>query len=316
VIPARRSLARLALLVAAAAGLGACDDCSASRGAGDGAGNDGAADGAASASAREGGALEGGVVNETALPTASVAKLVNPANLPRYTGDTGSVEGTLAVTGDPPAPTPADFSRCPDAEKTWGAAYRTGEPVDGGPARALADAIVGVTGYEAFVPEKEEAQTLTIEGCAYTRRTVALTIGQRLDVKNDSNDFWTPLLEPAHTTVMRVATPHGDPVHIYPKKVGEYLLLDHDRKYAVVDVMALRYPFHAVTDLRGHYRIDGIPVGKVTLFATHPRIQGDTSKTIEIRPGLVQTVDLVLKHVKREAGAGSAARDSGLPPVH
>jgi len=78
-------------------------------------------------------------VNATPIPTASVAKFLNPDNLPAYTGETGSVEGTVTVKGLPAPETPGDFHRCPDAEKTWGKLFREG------PNRALADVIVAVT---------------------------------------------------------------------------------------------------------------------------------------------------------------------------
>src|SRR5262249_14450355 len=154
-------------------------------------------------------------VNATPLPVASVAKAVNPQHLPAYAGPTGSVEGTITVSGDPAPETPADFKRCPDAVKTYGHAFREGEPKTPGGPRGLADAVVAVTGYgDFFVQEKDEAEEVTIEGCGLSRRTVTMTFGQRLDVKNLSTEFWTPKLDPAQTSVMMMATPGGDPVKI------------------------------------------------------------------------------------------------------
>jgi hypothetical protein len=241
---------------------------------------------------------------------------VNPAGNPPYQGDTGSVEGTISVDGDPPLATPGDFSRCPDAEKTWGKSFREGAPTTKG--RALADAIAGITGYKGvFVPATRESVEIRIEGCAYTTRTAVLTFGQRLEVRNEAKDFWTPVLEPSTTAVTMMATPHGDTVKLYPKKLGQHLLLDRDRKYAVVDVYALRDPLHAVSDLAGHYRIDGIPVGKVTVNALHPRIDGETSADVEIRAGVVANVDLVLHHKVVDAGpTAPPATDAGGPQLH
>lgn len=328
-----RARAVFVLAAACAVAVAACDDCSGNKptetsDAGAAATDDAAED----VYSIKVPSPEGGVVNATTLSTAEVAKALNPENLPEYKGDTGSIEGTISVDGDPPLPTPADFSRCPAAEKTWGTSYREGPPTDGG-ARALADAVVAITGYKGFfVPEKSEAKQVTIEGCAYTTRTVTLTFGQRLEVKNMSRDLWTPVLEPGPTSVMMMAVPGGDPVKIYPKKPGHYLLLDHDRRYVDVDVYAFLHPLHTASDLAGHYRIDGVPVGKVTVNTTHPRFTGEAAKEIEVRPGLVQTVDLVLHHVQRDAAApapsgsvaapasasGSASpvrgKDAGRPP--
>ncbi len=256
----------------------------------------------------------GSVVNATPMTTASVEAMVNPDKLPLYDGPTGSVEGSVYVTGDPPVPTPADFSRCPDAEKIWGVSFRQGAPNAKG-ARPLADAIVGVTGYKAYVPAKQPERRVTIAGCGYEQRTVTMMFGQELDVYNDSTDFWTPVLEPQAIKVMRMVPPHADPAKIYPKKPGHYFLLDNDRKYAVVDVYVFLHPLHTVTTTTGTYRIDGIPVGKVRVSTTHPRFEGEVSTELDVKPNVVNHVDLTLVHKHRDAGP-AVLDGGGPPPVH
>jgi hypothetical protein len=243
-------------------------------------------------------------VNAVPIPTASVAAMVNPENLPAYAGPTGSVEGTVVVVGDPAIPKPQDFRRCPDAEKTWGKDFREGTPSTPNGPRPLADAIIGATGYKGFyVPAKDEATELTIEGCAFTQRTVTMTFGQRLEVKNLSNDFWTPLIEPAPNLVLMMAAPKGDPVKIYPKKPGRYVLGDRDRKYVYGDLYVFLYPTHTVSKLDGTFRIDGLPVGKLKVSARHPRIDDEVSVEVDVKPNVVSHVDLKLEHKIRDAGA-------------
>src|SRR5580693_3270897 len=59
----------------------------------------------------------GGPPNESALPAASVQAFVNPAHLPVYQGPTGSIEGTVTVTGDPSPDTKnREYSKCPQGE--------------------------------------------------------------------------------------------------------------------------------------------------------------------------------------------------------
>jgi hypothetical protein len=228
-------------------------------------------------------------VNVTPVPTASVAAYLNPHKLPAYTGQTGSIVGTVTVKGEPAAATPFKDYKCPDAEKIWGKAFREGEN------RALADTIVAVTGYEGFyIPEKEEAKTITIEGCGFSQRTLTMTYGQRIDVKNETSEFWTPILEPSPNLVLRMASPKGDPVRLYPKEPGHWILTDRDRRYAEVDVYAFLFPLHTETDLSGKYRIDGVPVGKMKLNARHPRIDFEVNVDIDVKPGLVHKVDMVI----------------------
>ncbi len=257
---------------------------------------------------------DGGVMNATPWKLPEIEAMVNPEKLPPYKGPTGSIEGTVVVTGDP-APPPRiehDFSRCPDASKTWGKNFR--EYAVGGGARALADAIVVVTGYKGyFVPERREVKQIRIEDCAYTTRTATMTFGQRLEVKNDTKEFWSPTLAPGNDMVLMMAAPKGDPVKLYPRKPGHYLLMDRDRKYAVVDVYAFLHPLHASTDTAGHYRIDGLPIGKLKVSTTHPQIEATDEKEIEIADGVVVKADLVLKNVNKDAGP-LLEEDSGYHP--
>ena len=258
---------------------------------------------------------DGGALNATPIPTASVAAAVNPDRLPAYAGPTGSVKGVITVTGDrAPAVAGLDFSRCPEASSTWGHAFRESEGGKNG-ARLLADAIVVVTGYKGFyLPEKEEAREVRIEKCAYNTRVLTMTYGQRLEVKNTTNDFWTPILEPQTNIVLMMATPKGDPVKIYPKKPGHFLLLDRDRKYASVDVYAFLHPLHASTDVAGHYRIDGLPVGKVKISTTHSQIDANAEAELTVSEGVVHRVDLSIKNVNRDAGAVTLP-DAGIAPT-
>lgn len=260
---------------------------------------------------------DGAVVNQTTIPTASVLAVVNPFDAAPYDGPSGSIEGTVTVSGDPPPSSNLDFSKCPSAEPIDGKLFRVG------PNDALADAVVAVQAFPTqFIPEKNEAKTVHIEGCTYAERTITLTFGQRLDVKNDGDLIIFPGLEPLTTPAMMAAPPHGDPVRFYPPKPGRYRLVDlGGRKYMTVDVFVSPHPMHATTDVKGHYRIDGIPVGKRQVQAHHPAI-GDgpkaTVRDIDIVAGVVQKLDFVVKYSNAPSDAGAAAtasQDAGAATV-
>jgi hypothetical protein len=246
-------------------------------------------------------------INATPIPTASVAAMLNPDELPAYSGPTGSVEGTIYVTGDPAPDTPADFSKCPDAASMYGKAFREGEPQTPGGPRWLADAVVAVTGYSGFyVRERSEAAPISIKGCGFDRRTLTMTFGQRIEVTNESKEFWTPRLEPGSTNLMMMAPPGGEAVKIYPRTPGYYRLVDHDRHYAFVELYAFLHPLHTTSKASGTYRIDGVPVGKLKVNTSHPRINGETAVDVDVREGVVLRVDLTLHHVRPpDAGAPS-----------
>ncbi len=253
-------------------------------------------------------------MNAIGAPASEIKKYVNPQGLPPYSGPTGAVEGTIWVKGPPaPAMPPADYKRCPGAEQIYGKKFREGPAREDG-ARPLADAVVAVTGYSGFfVPEKEENAQIAIVGCGFEQRTITMTFGQRLEVKNTSNEFWSPMLDPSPNPVIMMAPPRAnDPVRLYPKRPGLLRLYDHDRTWAQADLYVLFHPLHAASKLDGHYRIDGLPLGKLKVNALHPAFEGEASQEIEIQPNVVVRADLVLEYVPKDAGPPN--EDAGYRP--
>lgn len=268
-------------------------------------------------------ASAGPSASETHYDQDKVKKILNPSGMVPYAGPTGSVEGTISVRGAPaPATTGkrSDFSRCPRASETFGKLFREGEPVGAG--RALADAIVAVTGYEGFVPAKRDHVDLRFDECAYDRRTVVVTFGERIDVYNGSKkEIVTPDLEGQPVLALRIAAPRSiSPVHVFPPNPGRFHLIDRGViSYIDVDVYALMHPLHASSDLKGKYRIDGIPVGKATVNVAHPAFGGDAAKEITVAANVVQTVDLVLSYGEDAGAPKGTGKDAGKvepAPLH
>jgi hypothetical protein len=274
------------------------------------------ADAAPEASARP---APSGPVNMLPIPSASVAAALGADKLPPYKGPTGSLEGTIFVKGDAAPDVSVDFSKCPSGAKTYGKLFRDGAPNEAG-LRALGDALVGVTGYSGYyLPETREAKAATIEDCAFARRTIDLTYGQRLDIANKTNVMFAPALSGFSTPALMIAPPNGDAVHLYPPKPGYYTISDRfDGVYIREDVYVLLHPLHDVTDPVGHYRIDGVPAKtKLTVFARLPTI-GEAATEFEVLPNVVAKVDLTLTYApSKDAGAPSKpSRDAGgyIPP--
>ncbi|MDP9148488.1 MAG: hypothetical protein M3O36_00890 [Myxococcota bacterium] len=260
------------------------------------------------------GAASAEPANGLPIPVGSVASVVNPMNLPAYDGPTGSVEGTVLVRGpDAPATPGLSVSSCPAALDTYGKLFRSGLPRGDG-ARPLADAIVVVTGYSGYyLPEKNPVLRVTIGAdCAYPSLTLALTFGQRLDVANDSSLPFAPYLEGTLLPAVMIAPPmqSGEPVKIYPPRADYFALRDRMESFVRGDVYVLRHPLHAVSDLRGHFRIGGVPVGKLKVGARHRAVGKEDLKEIEVRPNVVENVELVLDYVPPQ----QAAPDDGGGP--
>jgi hypothetical protein len=242
--------------------------------------------------------------NALGLPVAAVAAVVNPMNLKPYVGPTGSIEGTVLVSGpDAPNVPDLDVRACPAALDTYGKLFRAGPRRSDG-ARPLADAIVVVTGYGGYVPESNEAERIVIgANCAYPSRSIALTFGQRLDISNDSTLPFAPYLEGAPQLTVMVAPPQqrGEPVKLFPARADFYPLRDQLQKYVRGDVYVLRQPLHAVTDTDGHFRIDGVPTGRVKVGALLGAVLGQSGKEVEVPSGAAARVELMLTYAPADA---------------
>ncbi len=219
------------------------------------------------------------------VPPADVSAEINKSGREPYAGKTGVLTGRVTMTGaEAPATSfsfPTDGS-CPEASATYGKAFRVG------PDKGLADALVTVIGYDAFVPPATNTVTMKAHGCAFEKRTVAMTFGQKLDIINtDRRGSYTPFLDGAPYRAVMLAVPDGDPVHLYPfKPAVNYVLRDFQgRDFLQADVLVLKFSTLDVTTLDGRYRIDRIPVGKVTVNAFLPALTKSVEKTIEIKEG-------------------------------
>jgi hypothetical protein len=260
------------------------------------------------------------------ISAASVAAIVNPDQLPTYQGPTGSIEGTIVITGDPPPPLLGkNFATCPAATQTRAHLFRVGAAVnatDGGlPARQLADAIVAVIGYKGFVAERNEARTLIVDECENVPRTIDLTFGQRLEVQNKTKVLFAPSLDEANHPALMVAPPGGDFIKVYVPKPGHFAMTDKlGGDFFSADVYALLHPFHATSGNDGHYRINGIPIGEITVGARLAAIGQESMKTLTVLGGVVHRVDLTLNYVvhaaPKEPAGTSGGQDAGkVAPV-
>ncbi len=245
------------------------------------------------------------------VPAAEVAKVVNPNGEQPYAGPKGTLKGVIRYKGDP-APSAQTSSyppRCGEAAATYGKRFRVGQ--DG----TLADVLVAVTGYRGFVPAAEEAEKITIHGCATARRTIAMAFGQRLEVANlDKVESYMPYLDGGVARAVMVAVPGGEPIKLYPQAAGHYMLRDQlPKPFLTADVFVLAYATHDVTGLDGQYEIKGIPVGKVKVDAFLPAADVTTGQTVDIKEG-DNTLDLTIEWpAPKPAASGSAKAGAPAP---
>jgi hypothetical protein len=245
--------------------------------------------------------------------------VLNPYNLPAYAGPTGSVEGTVTVDGPAAPSVQLDSSKCAAAMDTYGKLFRDGTPAKPGGPRPLADAVVVVVGYAdscgCYVPEKNEAVRISVgAGCGYPSRTIAITYGQRLEITNQSTLLFAPLIDNYSTPAVMVAPPRGtgDPIKIYPQRVGHFIMTDRLESFVHEDLFVFRHPLHAVTDRTGHFRVDGVPVGSLKLGVYHPGANTSAEIPVDIKADVVTKADV--KVIYKPAGPPPRPASSEVIP--
>ncbi len=303
--------ARQAAILAAALVVSACQGGNSNPSPTASAPSGSAAAGPSSAAAKAPGVK--GVVVGIPAPPENVAKEVNPKGAEPYSGPVGTIKGVVRIKGDPPPATDFSFgASCGEAAATYGKWFRVGQDGTAG------DVLVAATGYDAYVPPREEAVKLTMRGCALSKRTVAATFGQRIEVSNlDKTESYMPYLDGAPFRAVLVAIPGGDPVKLYPQEPGHYIIRDQlPKPFMSADVYVVKFATHDVTGLDGMYEIKGVPVGKVRVNALLPALDLTAEQMIEVKPGENQ-VDLTLEFDRSQfddAGRRKVGKPAPLPP--
>ena len=236
---------------------------------------------------------------------------MNPKGEPPYSGPTGTIRGVVTASGDEAPPQAEILTRippdCPAAKDFYAKVFREG------PARSLADVVVGVTGYAGYVPEDTPNQAADGTGCAWNSRTYVLTFGQSLDVRSRDSRAYVPDLIGAGLKAQLVALPRGQAIHLYPEHPGRYELTDSMRLFMLADVIVVKFPTHAVTGLDGQFVIPHVPVGKVTVSALLPTTLAQSSKEVEVHAGESVEVKLDLAFDRNAWEAARKGRAPALP---
>lgn len=221
-----------------------------------------------------------------------VDSVVNPKNLPPYSGPTGSVKGVVRATGDEAPELPKVLTKiessCERARSVYGVLFREGEN------RALADVLVAVTEYEGYVPAQDVDVKVSGQGCAWDKKTYAMTYGQRLEISGLDNRPYVPELLGQPMPAQLFVLPTAPPVKIAPKKPGRFQLVDSMRLFSVAEAYVLPYATVDVTEMDGRFEIQGIPVGEVQINALLPQSGATVGKKVTVKAGEVTVVDFEL----------------------
>ncbi|MFO0553162.1 MAG: hypothetical protein U0271_32540 [Polyangiaceae bacterium] len=215
--------------------------------------------------------------------SAEVEKVINRSGREPYSGASGTVLGRVTIKGDPPPSVDWTYATgCGvSAVETYGKAFRVN--AEGG----LADVLVSVTDYDAYVPPSSAVVPVKASGCTFGRKTIVATYGQRIEVLNtDATGSYTPTLDGATYHAIMLAMPNGSPVKLYPNRPGKFVLRDmQGRDFMQADVFVLAYSTTDVTNTDGRFTIKNVPIGKVKVHAYLRDLDKVVDKEIDVVEG-------------------------------
>jgi hypothetical protein len=151
--------------------------------------------------------------------------------------------------------------------------------------------------------------TVENRGCAWNLRTLGLTFGDHIEVKNKGPAAVLPQLIGAPTVALVAAIPGGQAVPLIPRKMGQYALVDRSHDFTQANVYVLAYPTHAVTGLDGKFSIQGLPVGKAKLTAFLPVFGKPQTQEIEVVADQPLEVTLTLPFSEQDYDASKVDRE-------
>ncbi len=241
------------------------------------------------------------------LDDSAIDAVVNPAHATEYTGETGAIEGTITVSGDPArlrkfVPLP---KQCEAAVPNYAPEYRAGA---GG---QLADALVAVIRTAGYVRPSRADKLVTLRECSILPTLIDLSLGQRLLIANEDATPYTPNL-PTRQVITRLAIRGQTAVPLFLTAPGAYGLtwlpgMAPGTDVPTATVFVLPNALHMATDLTGKYRIGGIPVGKAKLVVSHVGMP-EFGQDVDIKAGEVLKIDVPMTY--KVVGAGPAPSGS------
>ncbi len=193
------------------------------------------------------------------------------------------MKGIVRITGDQPPDLPAaadiPVGKCFKAHERHKPLFRRAE---GG---GVADALVAVTGYEGNPPPPTSPVLVGMEDCSLTQRTIALTMGQSIHVKNKGPSAGMPQLLGLPTPAVMAAVPGGEPIVLTPHAPGQFQLIDRSHPFASADVFVVSYPTITVSDEQGRFEIPGVPVGSAKVSVRLPATGLTVEKLVTVEAG-------------------------------
>ncbi len=202
----------------------------------------------------------------------------------------GRIEGRVLLLGDDvPAPTRVENTTDPEV---CGRAHTLEDLVVALDGRGVQHAIVSLLDVpESVIPSFEPGRlVLDNANCRFLPHAAVLTLGSTVEaVNSDAVLHTTHLYGPAE---VNVSLPQkGARSERRLDRPGTYSVRCDVHGWMQATIRVDPHPFHAVTDERGAFRIEGVPEGRYRLEVWHEKL-GTLSKEVDVREGTTTDVNV------------------------
>ncbi len=225
----------------------------------------------------------GGSQQEAPPPAPVVTNPVDPATA-------GSIRGTIAFQGTPPAPEPINMESDPYCQEQGAA---TTETVTVGTGGALQNVFVYVKdglGDRVF-PVPTTPVVLDQKGCRYTPHVLGIQVGQPFEITSSDNTLHNVHAMPESNREFNKAHQMAGirHSHVFTTKEVMVPFKCDVHRWMNAYVGVLDHPYFAVTGADGSFELTGLPPGTYTIEAWHEKL-GTRTQTVTI--GEKQTGDV------------------------
>jgi plastocyanin len=231
-------------------------------------------------------------------------------------GNEGSVTGSIAYTGTPPAPKRIDTSADPACgSKNPNLATEDNLVTNGKLANVFVYIKDGTTADakkigEFSFPTPTAPITLDQNGCHYRPHVLGAMVNQQIQITNSDPTTHNIHFTPKNNPDWNQSQPNGNPPLMHKLTRSEVLVPvkcnQHPWMKAYIGV--LKHPFYAVSAEDGSYTIKGVPPGTYTVVAWHEGGATGSEKTMQVTVAANGSA-------KADFAFGEAAAAAGRPSL-